>query len=150
MEQEQLDFYRKIRRQITAYLDKHQFKYGDILLLAPDFFHLLVKLSLDERVPGDKKIKLAGAIGYFILPIDLLPEIIFGPLGYMDDIAIAAYVLNDFINHNDIDIVHDHWAGEGDVLASVQNVLTLADNFLGEGLFKRIKRRIKEFEQGRK
>jgi len=150
MEQEHLDFYRKIRRQITAYLDKHQFQYGDILLLAPDFFHLLVKLSLDSRVPGDKKIKLAGAIGYFILPIDILPEIIFGPLGYMDDIAIAAYVLNDFINNNDIDIVHDHWAGQGDVLASVQNVLTLADNFLGEGLFKRIKRKIKEFDQGRK
>lgn len=139
METEHNDFYKKIRSQISAFLEKKNFKHGDILLMAPDFFHLLVKLSLDARVPSEKKIKLGAAIAYFISPIDLLPEAFLGPIGYMDDIAVAAYVLNDFINSGDLDILYEHWAGEGDILAGIQNVLTIADKYLGQGLWQKIK-----------
>jgi len=139
MDKQQNDFYKKMRGQITAYLEKKDFKYGDILLLAPDFFHLLIKLSVDERVPSEKKIKLVAAIAYFISPLDFLPELILGPIGYMDDIAIAAYVLNDFINTGDMDILYEHWAGHGDVLASIQNILTIADQYLGQGLWEKLK-----------
>lgn len=125
--------------QIADFLEKKKFKYADILLLAPDFFHLMVKLSLDKRVPQEKKVKLVAAILYFISPLDFLPEMIFGPIGYMDDLALAAYVLNDFINGGDLDILYEHWAGESDILASIQNVLTVADHYLGKGLWQRIK-----------
>jgi len=144
MNKEQNDFYKKMRRQISSYLQKKNFKYSDVLLLAPDFFHLLIKLSLDERVPRDKKIKLVAAIAYFISPIDLLPEMFLGPIGYMDDIAVAAYVLNDFVNTGDMDILYEHWAGQGDVLANVQNVLTVADKYLGQGLWNRLKQKIQQ------
>ncbi len=140
MNKEHDDFYKKMRTQIAEFLDKKNFKYADILLLAPDFFHLMVKLSLDKRVAQDKKVKLAAAILYFISPLDFLPEMIFGPIGYMDDIALAAYVLNDFINGGDMEILYEHWAGESDVLASIQNVLTIADHYLGKGLWQRIKK----------
>ncbi|HID39901.1 MAG TPA: DUF1232 domain-containing protein [Calditrichaeota bacterium] len=140
MHKEHDDFYKKIRMQIADFLEKKKFKYADILLLAPDFFHLMVKLSLDKRVPQEKKVKLVAAILYFISPLDFLPEMIFGPIGYMDDLALAAYVLNDFINGGDLDILYEHWAGESDILASIQNVLTVADHYLGKGLWQRIKR----------
>lgn len=145
MEQQQLDFYQKLRTQIANYLEKNKFQYSDVLLLAPDFFHLLVKLSLDPRVDTSKKAKLALAIAYFISPIDILPEAFLGPLGYMDDIALSAYILNDFINNNESDILYEHWAGQSDILASIQNVLTTANRFLGEGLWKRLKRKIGGF-----
>ena len=142
MDEKQDDFYQKLRLKIANYLDKKDFAYGDILLLAPDFFHLLVKLSLDPRVETVKKAKLAFAITYFFSPIDLLPEAILGPIGYLDDIAIAAYILNDFVNNNESDLLYEHWAGQSDVLASIQNVLTMANRFLGEGLWKRVKSKI--------
>ncbi|HHJ52904.1 MAG TPA: DUF1232 domain-containing protein [Caldithrix abyssi] len=144
MDQTHQDFYKKLRRQINAFLEKKNFKYGDLLLLVPDFFHLLVKLSLDPRVPREKKIKLAAAIAYFFSPLDFIPEAILGPVGYMDDLAVAAYVLNDFINHGDLDLLYEHWAGESDVLASIQNILTVADSYLGQGLWERIKQRIQQ------
>ena len=62
-----LDYYKKIRKQITGFLEKQNFEYGHLLLLAPDFFHLLVKLSMDKRVANSKKIKLGIGIAYFIL-----------------------------------------------------------------------------------
>ena len=149
MEKKYDDFYKKIRKQIATYLETKDFKYSDILLLAPDFFHLLVKLSLDPRVPREKKIKLVAAIAYFISPIDFIPEAILGPIGYMDDLAITAWVLNDFINSGDMDILYEHWAGEGDVMAKIQNVLTIADKYMGKGLWERLKHKFQqESKQG--
>jgi len=142
MDQEQQDFYRKIRREIREFLDKKNFEYGHLLLLAPDFFYLMVQLILDKRTPNEKKLRLGLAVAYFIMPLDIIPEVIFGPLGYMDDLAIAAYVLNDFINYGDITLVEEHWPGEGDVLKSIQNILMVADNYFGKGLWERIKRKI--------
>jgi len=142
MEQAQKDFYQKLRIKIAGFLQKKNYEYAEVLLLAPDFFHLLVKLSLDPRVDYMKKAKLLFAITYFFSPVDLLPEIIFGPLGYLDDIALTAYVLNDFINNNESELLYEHWSGKSDILASVQNVLTSANNFLGEGLWTRIKSKI--------
>ncbi len=142
MDQKHQDFYKKIRSQINTYLQNKHFKYGHLLLLAPDFFHLMVKLTLDPRVPKEKKVKLVAAIAYFISPLDFIPEAILGPIGYMDDLAIAAYVLNDFVNHGDLDILYEHWAGEGDVLAYIQNILTVADHYFGQGLWERIKQKV--------
>ncbi|MCD4693121.1 MAG: DUF1232 domain-containing protein [Calditrichales bacterium] len=142
MEEKYDDFYKKTRKQISAFLEKKKFKYAEILLLAPDFFHLLVKLSMDKRIPSDKKLKFVVGIAYFIMPFDFFPEAILGPIGYMDDIAVAAFILNDYINNNSPDIVYEHWAGEGDLLASIQNILTVADNFLGKGLWDRIKKKV--------
>ncbi len=144
MEKKHSDFYKKIRKQINGFLDKHNFQYADLLLAAPDFFHLLVKLSMDKRVSADRKVKLVVGIAYFIMPFDFLPEAIFGPIGYMDDLAVAAYILNQFVNQEDADLVREHWAGEGDVLATIQNVLTVADNYLGSGLWERIKRKVNQ------
>lgn len=142
MNEQQLDFYQKLRTKIANYLQRKNFEYSDVLLLAPDFFHLLIKLSLDPRVDSMKKAKLGLAIAYFLSPFDILPEAFLGPLGYMDDIALAAYILNDFINNNESELLYEHWAGQSDVLASIQNTVTLANRFLGEGLWKRIKNKV--------
>ncbi len=144
MEKKYSDFYKQLRSQIDEFLSKKNFKYAELLLLAPDLFHLMVKLSLDSRVPREKKVKLIAAIAYFISPLDFIPEAILGPIGYMDDLAIAAYVLNDFINNQNMDILYEHWAGSGDILAQIQNILTVADHYLGQGLWQRMKEKVNQ------
>jgi len=135
------DFYKKLRRDIRAWLaDKGKaFEYADILLLAPDLFHLLVRLELDPRIPILQKAELAAAIAYFVSPIDLLPELILGPIGYLDDVALAAWALNRTINAGHGEIAREHWAGHGDVLQSIQYILAKADQMIGSGLWDRLK-----------
>jgi uncharacterized membrane protein YkvA (DUF1232 family) len=141
MNEEQQDFYKKLRNKIQAYLNKHNSKYTEYLLLAPDLFHLLVKLSLDPRVPSEKKAKFVAVIAYFISPIDLLPEIILGPIGYLDDIALTAYVINEYINQTDPQIVRELWAGDQEILTIIKNIVTTADKLIGSGLWKKIRKR---------
>ncbi len=135
-------FYLKLRKNISKWLEKNSkkgHKWKDYILIVPDIFYLLVKLVQDKDVPQGKKVKLVSAIAYFISPIDVLPEAILGPIGYLDDVAVAAYVLNDIINTVDPQIIKRNWVGEQDILYLVKNILANVDGMLGKGIWDKLK-----------
>jgi len=137
------DFYQKLRASIRDWLKSEAgstHKWADYMLFAPDLFHLLCKLTIDEKVPVKEKAKLAAAIAYFVSPIDLVPEAIVGPAGYIDDSVLSAYVLNSIINKTDPEVVKRHWAGDKDVLEVIQEILRVADEMVGSGLWKKLKK----------
>jgi len=142
---EQTDFYQKLRKRLKEWAagtgkDSTALKY---VLLAPDFFHLLCKILLDPRVPGREKAKVGGAIAYFMSPLDVVPEGLLGPAGYVDDVALAAYVLNSVLESAGPEVLREHWAGDGDVLEQIRSVIKAADKLLGSGAWSKIKRLIK-------
>lgn len=53
---------------------------------------LLYYMMKSEHVPLRDKAYIVGALGYFILPIDLVPDFIAG-LGYTDDLAVIAILM---------------------------------------------------------
>ena len=145
MNSEEQDFYKRIRKKVNDWLETNagnNKQWSEYILLAPDLFHLLTKLSMDKEIPESKKVKLLAAIAYFISPIDLLPEALLGPIGFLDDIALSAYVLNDIINNVDPKIVTRNWAGDKDILVLVKTILANASNFLGSKILRKIKNRI--------
>jgi uncharacterized membrane protein YkvA (DUF1232 family) len=134
------DFRMKVQRWIDS-KDARESKWAEYLMYAPDLFHLLVRLSLDQEVPAEQKVKLLAAIAYFISPIDLMPEALLGPLGLVDDIAVAAWVLNSVVNQTDPEIVRRFWAGDDDSLEVIQRILAEADNMIGSGLWEKVKKK---------
>jgi uncharacterized membrane protein YkvA (DUF1232 family) len=127
------DFYQQIRRKIHALVDTKgsSVKYAEFLLAGPDLLHLMCRLALDPRVPAAGKALLATAIAYFISPIDLIPEGLVGPTGYLDDIALAAVVLSRLMGVDGGAIAKEHWAGSGDVLELTSRILSAADKMVG-------------------
>jgi len=144
-DQKQKDFYIKLRDKISEWFEKKTDQkpdYANYILLVPDFFYLLVRLTLDDRIPAIDKAKFAGVIAYFFSPIDFLPEALLGPIGYLDDLVLACYVLNLYINKQDEAgkaIVKELWPGDQDVLDTIQSVMQKADEWIGSGLLKKIK-----------
>jgi len=140
-DQVQVDFYQRMRASIRAWLERKGkgFKYADYLLAAPDLFHLLCRLAVDPEVPAAQKAKLAAPIIYFIAPLDLIPEALLGPYGYVDDLVAAALVLNGLVNEIDPQIIKRHWAGSQDILTLIQEILKVANELVGKGLLGRIK-----------
>lgn len=136
------DFYQALRGKIRAWLDGKgkTYAYADVLLVGPDLLHVLCKLSADRRIPLTHKLQLAAAIAYFVSPLDLIPEGIVGPIGYIDDIALAAYVLHRLINAGHGKVAEEHWAGDGQLLHVLQRVLEVADSAVGSGLWNKLKR----------
>lgn len=141
MSQEE-DFYRNLRKKLRNWAKTEEGetnKWAEYLMVAPDLFHLMWKLSVDSRVPMGQKAKLVVAIAYFVSPVDLLPEGVLGPVGYLDDIAVAALALNSVVNETDRAIVDEYWAGDGDALETISEILRLADEMIGSGLWEKVK-----------
>ena len=135
------DFYQALRARIAQWLEGKGkgFRHAQLLLLAPDLFHLLTRLMLDRRIPVSEKAGLGAALAYFLSPIDLLPEAFLGPAGYVDDVALAAYALHRLINAGHGEVAKELWAGDGDLLEAIQQVLQVADQALGSGVWERLK-----------
>ena len=53
---------------------------------------VLYYVARDSAVPTKLKLKILGALGYFILPLDFIPDAILG-LGFTDDLAALAWAL---------------------------------------------------------
>ena len=53
---------------------------------------VLYYVARDPAVPRSLKLKVLGALGYFILPLDFIPDFILG-LGFTDDLAALAWAL---------------------------------------------------------
>lgn len=142
-QKENKDFYIKLRKKVDKWFEKNigkEHRWAEYILIAPDFFHLLTKLAVDNEVPKSKKIKIFAAIAYFISPIDLLPEALLGPAGYLDDVALAAYILNDIINDIHPKIIIRNWAGEKDILDLIRTILANANDMLGSSIWQKIKK----------
>lgn len=106
----------------------------DLLLLLPDLTVLMMRLLRDERVPlGSKGIALAG-IGYVLSPLDILPEIFLGPLGFVDDLLIVGTALSRMLNRVHPDVVRSHWPGKEDALAQIHRVTAWTEDQLQGGL----------------
>jgi len=136
-------FYDRIRGTIQRYVDgkgKVLGKTAEFLLLVPDVFILLWRLTTDSRVSGKDKILLGSAVAYYVMPFDLIPEAIVGPIGYLDDLVFGVYVLNKILGNVDASIVREHWSGSEDVLSMIQRVLGAADSLVGSSMVAKIKK----------
>ena len=136
-------FYDRIRNTIQRYVDSKSAlagKTAGFLLLVPDVFILLWRLTSDPRVNGKDKVLLGSAVAYYVMPFDLMPEAILGPIGYLDDLVFGVYVLNKILGNVDASILREHWSGSDDVLDSIQNVLNAAESLVGTELVGRIKK----------
>jgi uncharacterized membrane protein YkvA (DUF1232 family) len=107
---------------------------GDLLCLLPDLSVLLLRLLRDGRVPmGSKAVALAG-IGYVVSPLDVMPALIFGPIGLIDDLVIVAASLSVILNRVHPDVVRAHWSGQGDALEAIQSVTNWVETDVVGGL----------------
>lgn len=142
-------FYDRIRTSIQEFTERRGNVVGktaEFLLIVPDVFILLWRLTTDRRVSGKDKVLLGSAVAYFILPFDLIPEAIVGPIGYLDDLVFAAYVLNKVLTDTDPAVLREHWSGKGDVLDTIQRVLNAADTLVETKVAGRLKKMLKKSE----
>ncbi len=71
---------------------------------APIYARLIWALLRDERTPMSRKVLLAGALGYLVLPADLIPDRI--PLiGGLDDMVVVVLAVDLFLDGVPTDVL---------------------------------------------
>jgi uncharacterized membrane protein YkvA (DUF1232 family) len=119
----------------TESLDMTRLK--EYALFAPRLIKLVFRLVRDKRVPARPKAILVMLGAYLASPIDLIPDFIPG-LGYVDDLVLAAFALDQILNRVPDQVVREHWDGDEDVLQIVREILDIAAGIVPDWLRKRL------------
>lgn len=73
-------------------LENYAGEYESFIDYGPKLFKLLCEL-LNSDVDDSLRLPICGAIAYYVNPDDVIPEQIYGPYGYIDDIYLSSHVL---------------------------------------------------------
>lgn len=138
-----LSFYDHLRDRIVEGVERRGGAIGSrgvqALLLVPDIFILVARLSLDKDVPRGQRALLASALAYFVLPVDILPEAFVGPAGYVDDLIFSLAVLAQAFGRGLEPHAEKYWSGDQKVRTVLRDVLEAAESLLGHSVYDRLR-----------
>lgn len=105
------DFYDVLREN----LDNYDGDYQDFINYGPDLFKLLTDVLNENEVTADIRLKISAAIAYYVVPFDIIPETIYGPDGYIDDIFVCLYVLKEIEEMMGFEFLEELWESDTDL-----------------------------------
>ena len=96
------DFYDTLIENLETYTGEYEsfIDYGPVL------FKLLCNL-LNRDVDDSLRLPICGAIAYYVTPEDVIPENIYGPYGYVDDIYLSSYVIRMVAEKHGYDFIQE-------------------------------------------
>ena len=83
---------------------------GDLALALPRLVRMVAALVTDPALPRTAKVALAAVAVYLASPVDLIPDFI-PVVGYLDDLLLAAIVLDGLLNFVDRSLILKYWPG---------------------------------------
>ena len=118
-----------LEEDIRAYEGRHD----DLIYQAPALYRLMTHMLDDPVLPRRLRPLILGAIAYFILPADIIPEDVHGPYGYVDDIFLAAFTA-DLVRRElgSDDILLANWDGESPILTLIHDILVGESDLIGD------------------
>ncbi len=126
--------YDRLRARVVSSVPGARSGLRDLLLMLPDLVVLLGRLARDRRVPVSAKVIALLGISYALSPIDLLPDLLLGPLGMIDDLLVVVAALSRILNQVHPDLVRSHWSGQEDFLIALQRVTDWAESWMGRAV----------------
>ena len=96
-------------------LDGYEGEYAYFINCGPNLFNLLCDLLSQKEISRQMRLEISAAIAYYVAPDDIIPEEIYGPYGYIDDIFISVYVLRKIAKEFGYDFLQNLWKHDTDV-----------------------------------
>ena len=105
------DFYDTLIENLNSF----EGEYASFIDCGPNLFNLLCDLLSQKEIKKDMRLEISAAIAYFVAPDDIIPEEIYGPYGYIDDIFISVYILRKVADEFGYDYLQDLWKHDSNV-----------------------------------
>ncbi len=78
------DFSDTLRENLSSF----EGYYASFIDCGLNLFSLLCNILDDKLINTQLRLEISAAIAYYVIPNDVIPEEIYGPYGYIDDIFI--------------------------------------------------------------
>ena len=105
------DFYDTLVENLEGY----EGEYAYFINCGPNLFNLLCNLLSQKEINRQMRLEISAAIAYYVAPDDIIPEEIYGPYGYIDDIFISVYVLRKVAKEFGYDFLQNLWTHDTNV-----------------------------------
>lgn len=93
----------------------------EALRVLPDLVRLLRRLAGDRSLPRGVRVRLWLLLGYLVMPVDLVPDVI-PVVGYADDVVVVALALRSVVRAAGPEALERHWPGTPEGLAVVRGL----------------------------
>jgi uncharacterized membrane protein YkvA (DUF1232 family) len=114
---------------LTKNIDLYEGPNKEIQQYCPKFFELLSNILNDKFVDWYTKIMISAALGYFVLEEDVIPDT--EENGYIDDLYLVTFVLNEIRNNQSREIIIRNWNGEEDIISLIDEMFIETGNIVG-------------------
>ncbi len=111
-------FYEMLQESVRGYEGRH----SEIIKHTPEMFKLFTNLLEDPMVPPASKPIINATISYFVAPFDALPEEVYGPVGFLDDLYLSVWSIKRLEEQLGYPILDNNWEGEGELRDVVDEV----------------------------
>jgi len=129
MEREMRNYDQLLAEDIQEYIGG----YGDLIFYAPAYFRMLAGMLEDPLLPKQYRQLVLSAIAYFVLPNDVVRDGREGPLGYADDLFLAAFVADHVYEAaGDEALLSANWDAERAVLDVTRDILAREAELVGD------------------
>ena len=123
------DYIDSLQQEIADYTGP----YLDQLQWLPKLHNFFLALYEDPRLHRQGRMMCNAAIAYILLPFDIIPETSMGTFGYIDDLYLAAEVLQHLQQDNSLgNLLDDIWPEERLIGSVVAELLTKCGEALDE------------------
>lgn len=123
------DYHDFLEKEINAY-------HGSIkeyIYYLPAIFKALSGVLDRPELQAEDRMTILCVLGYLIVPNDLLPEKIYGPAGYIDDVFVCVVALDRLVKKYGISFVEPYWERDTDPLEEfLEYALSEARKDLGD------------------
>jgi uncharacterized membrane protein YkvA (DUF1232 family) len=96
----------------------------EALRVLPDLVRLLRRMAGDRSLPRGVRVRLWLLLGYLLLPVDVVPDVI-PVVGYADDVVVVALALRSVVRAAGPEALVRHWPGTPEGLAVVRRLAGL-------------------------
>ncbi|MDI6701569.1 YkvA family protein [Methanothermobacter wolfeii] len=123
-----MGFYDVMRENLNMYRGE----YERIVDHAPDLFRLICELLAEADLDRMERLKLCAVLGYLVAPNDVIPEEIYGPNGYIDDVYLCSHILHELAGRRGYGYLEEYWHGDEELEDVVVECLERSSEILGD------------------
>lgn len=96
---------------LSENLESYKGDYASFIDHGPTLYKLLTDVLNEKSINKDIRLEISAAIAYYVIPMDIIPEQIYGPYGYIDDIFISTYVIKKIAETLGYEFLEKYWIG---------------------------------------
>jgi uncharacterized membrane protein YkvA (DUF1232 family) len=95
---------------------------AQVIRRMPELYRFYTVLYADDTLPRPARAIVSKVLAYFVVQDDVLPDDQLGPMGFIDDVFVAAHGYRQLVRECSADVLYAAWPGDDDL----DDVMSLA------------------------